>query len=51
MLQGKSPKNQTVHAPVPAGIDPADLVGRIVDVDIDVAKTSLPRPSIASDFR
>lgn len=51
MLQGKSPKNQTVHAPVPAGIDPADLVGRIVDVDIDVAKTWYLAGSIASDFR
>lgn len=51
MLQGKSPRNQTVHAPVPAGIDPASLVGRIVDVDVDTAKTWYLSGSIASDFR
>ncbi len=39
MLQGKSPKNQTVHAPVPEGIDASSLVGRIVDVAIDRART------------
>ena len=39
MLQGKSPKNQTVHAPIPEGIDCAGLVGSIVDVDVDVART------------
>ena len=39
MLQGKSPKNQTVHAPVPEGVDPASLVGSIVDVAIDRART------------
>lgn len=39
ILNGKSPKNQTVHAPVPAGIAIADLVGTIVDVKIEEAKT------------
>ena len=38
-LLGKSPWNQTVHAPVPDGIEAADLVGKIVDVDVDVART------------
>ena len=39
VLQGKSPKNQTVHAPIPAGMDIEQLVGRIVDVDVDTART------------
>ena len=38
-LQGKSPKNQTVHAPVPEGIDPGSLVGKIVDVEVQTART------------
>ncbi len=39
MLQGKSPKNQTVHAPIPNGFDARDLVGSIVDVNVDTART------------
>ncbi len=39
ILQGKSPKNQTVHAPLPKGASITDLVGKIVDVDIDRART------------
>ena len=39
MLQGKSPWNQTVHAPVPAGTDPGALVGSIVDVKVERART------------
>lgn len=39
MLQGKSPWNQTVHAPIPDGLSVGDLIGRIVDVKVDVAKT------------
>lgn len=39
ILQGKSPKNQTVHAPVPSGVDMSELVGRIVDVHVDTART------------
>lgn len=39
ILAGKSPKNQTVHAPVPAGADAASLVGRIVPVTIEEART------------
>ena len=39
LLAGKSPKNQTVHAPVPAGASAADLAGSIVSVRIDEAKT------------
>lgn len=39
MLQGKSPWNQTVHAPIPDGMTVSDLVGRMVDVNVDAAKT------------
>ena len=39
ILQGKSPKNQTVHAPVPEGVDARNLAGKIVDVSIDTART------------
>ncbi len=39
MMSGKSPKNQTVHFPCPDGRTPADLVGKMVDVRVDVAKT------------
>ena len=39
VLQGKSPWNQTVHAPVPEGCDLGRLVGRVVDVRVDTART------------
>lgn len=39
ILMGKSPKNQTVHAPIPAGYSVEDLVGKIVNVDVDLART------------
>ncbi len=39
VLAGKSPKNQTVHAPVPAGVRAEDLVGTIVPMHIDEART------------
>ena len=39
VLQGKSPWNQTVHCPVPAGADPAALIGKVLDVRIDTART------------
>ena len=39
ILTGKSPKNQTVHAPVPSGTEAASLVGRIVPVTIEEART------------
>ncbi len=51
VLQGKSPWNQTVHAPVPAGIDPAALVGHMVDIFVDTTRTWYLSGSIASDFR
>ena len=39
LIQGKSPKNQTVHAPIPEGANIEDLVGTIVPVRIDTART------------
>lgn len=39
LLAGKSPKNQTVHAPAPAGTSATDLAGSVVRVRIDEAKT------------
>ena len=38
-LLGKSPKNQTVHAPIPDGYTVDELIGKIVDVDVDRART------------
>lgn len=51
MLQGKSPWNQTVHAPVPAGFDPRSLVGRVIDVRVDVARTWYLSGETVSDPR
>ena len=39
LLAGKSPKNQTVHMPAPEGTDVAELMGTIVPVRIDEART------------
>lgn len=39
MLSGKSPKNQTVHALLPENVDPDALVGSILSVRIDQART------------
>ncbi len=39
LLSGKSPKNQTVHAPIPAGKNIDELVGSIVNVQVNEAKT------------
>ncbi len=39
VLAGKSPKNQTVHGPVPAGRTAEELVGTIVPMRIDEART------------
>lgn len=39
LLRGKSPKNQTVHAPIPTGTTIKELTGSIVSVRIDEAKT------------
>ena len=39
LIAGKSPKNQTVHAPLPEGISANALAGSIVNVKVDEAKT------------
>lgn len=39
LLTGKSPKNQTVHSAVPAGLSVESLIGQTVRVRIDEAKT------------
>ena len=39
LLTGKSPKNQTVHAPLPDGWTPEGLAGHMVRVRVDQAKT------------
>ena len=51
MLQGKSPWNQTVHAPIPEGFAIDDYIGKIVDVDIDVAKTWYLSGALCSEAR
>ena len=39
VITGRSPQNLTVHAPLPNGVNGADLVGSIVNVRIDDART------------
>ena len=39
MLSGKTPKGQTVHAPLPQGATVEDLRGTIIPVRITQAKT------------
>ncbi|WP_165044159.1 tRNA (N6-isopentenyl adenosine(37)-C2)-methylthiotransferase MiaB [Adlercreutzia sp. ZJ138] len=39
LLVGKSPKNQTVHAPIPQGTSAESLAGSIQNVRVDQAKT------------
>lgn len=39
VLSGRSPKNQTVHLPLPAGVSAHALAGTFVDVRIDEART------------
>ncbi len=39
VISGKTPKNQTVHAPLPDGMNIDSLVGHMVQVKIDEART------------
>ncbi len=39
LLSGKSPKNQTVHAPLPKGMTIEEITGQFVHVKIETAKT------------
>ena len=48
MLSGRSPKNQTVHVPLPTGIAPQDLIGQIHGVHIDEARTWYLRGTLVS---
>ena len=51
MLLGKSPKNQTVHAPIPDGYSIDALIGKIVDVSVDRARTWYLSGDVVSDPR
>ena len=46
ILVGKSPKNQTVHAPIEPGIDIDSVVGKFVNVRIEEARTWYLRGSV-----
>jgi len=48
ILAGKSPKNQTVHAPLPADKTVEDFVGRILPVHIHEARTWYLRGDLQS---
>ncbi|MBR5259927.1 MAG: tRNA (N6-isopentenyl adenosine(37)-C2)-methylthiotransferase MiaB [Eggerthellaceae bacterium] len=50
ILAGKSPKNQTVHAPIPEGISPESLEGTMVNVHITGAKTWYLSGEIVSEL-
>jgi tRNA-2-methylthio-N6-dimethylallyladenosine synthase len=51
VMVGHSPHNQTVHFPVPDGAQAADLVGKLVDVDVDEARTWYLRGAMAGEPR
>ncbi len=51
MLLGKSPKNQTVHAPIPSGYSIEAFIGKIVDVSVDRARTWYLSGDVVSDPR
>lgn len=48
VLMGRSPKNQTVHAPIPEGVSIEDIQGTIVNVRIDVARAWYLRGQVVS---
>ncbi len=39
VIAGRSPQNLTVHAPLPPGTRPDDLIGRLVNVHVSEART------------
>ena len=47
MLSGRSPKNTTVHVPLPAGAAVGDFTGRILPVRIESARTWYLRGELA----
>lgn len=51
VLVGHSRKNQTVHLALPDGMRPEDLVGRLCDVKVDVARTWYLAGSLVGEAR
>lgn len=51
VLLGQESQEQTVHAPIPEGYSIDQLVGKIVDVDVDVAKTWYLSGSVVGEPR
>lgn len=51
VLVGHSRKNQTVHFDLPDGFGPSDLIGHIVDVDVQTARTWYLRGTMTGDPR
>lgn len=48
LLVGRSPQNQTVHAPIPEGMGISDLAGRFVNVKVEQARTWYLRGSLVA---
>ena len=48
VLMGRSPKNLTVHAPIPKGVSIDDLQGPFVNVRVDVARAWYLRGQVIS---
>ena len=51
IMVGHSQKNQTVHFSLPEGITPEDLVGKIVDVRVEEARTWYLRGGVEGEPR
>lgn len=49
MLSGRSPKNQTVHAPLPPQVDIDDVIGTVVPVAVEEARTWYLAGSVAHE--
>ncbi len=48
VLMGRSPKNLTVHAPIPKGVCIEDLQGTIINVRVDFARAWYLRGQVVS---
>jgi len=51
ILVGHSPKNKTVHFEIPEGYKAQDLVGKLVDVRVEEARTWYLRGPMVGDPR
>ena len=51
ILMGHSEKNVTVHFPIPDGYTASELIGKLVDVDVDEAKTWYLRGKMVGEPR